>query len=75
VEFTRSPLGAPFCAIASRNRATALRMLAKTPALAQAVVETGDVFFDEIAHYAYGGDTALHMAAAALGVRSMRRAE
>ena len=44
-------------------------MLAEAPALARAVVETGgDVFFDEITHYAYGGDTALHMAAAAYEV-------
>ena len=57
-----------FSAIASRDRATALRLVAKTPALARAVVETGDVFFDEITHYAYGGDTALHMAAAAYEV-------
>jgi ankyrin repeat protein len=68
-ELMRSPLGALFRAIVSRDRATALRILAETPALAGAVVETGDVFFDEITHYAYGGDTALHMAAAAYVLR------
>ena len=70
MELTRSPLGTLFRAIVSRDRATALRMLEETPALAGAVVETGgDVFFDEITHYAYGGDTALHMAAAAYLLR------
>jgi len=48
-----SPLGALFCAIASRDRVAALRMLTESPDCALAVVETGDVFFDEIAHYAY----------------------
>jgi ankyrin repeat protein len=52
-------------AIASRDRVKALEMLEQSPGLVRAVVEDGDVFFDEITHYAYVGDTALHMAAAA----------
>jgi len=71
-EFKRSPLGALFGAIASRNGAAALRLLAASPTLARQALEDGatraqarDFFFDEIAHYAYAGDTALHMAAAA----------
>ena len=61
-----------FSAIAARDAATALRLLAETPGLArQAAVggatrqEAKAYFFDAIMHYAYGGDTALHMAAAA----------
>jgi ankyrin repeat protein len=48
------------------------RRLAASPALATAPAEVGatrqnapDLFFSEIAHYLYAGDTALHMAAAA----------
>lgn len=48
------------------------RRLKDNPALATAAAEVGatrqaaaDFFFKEIAHYLYGGDTALHMAAAA----------
>jgi ankyrin repeat protein len=48
------------------------RRLAANPALATAPAEVGaarhgapDSFFEEIAHYLYAGDTALHMAAAA----------
>src|SRR5438552_11184433 len=48
------------------------RRLAASPALATASSDIGatrqgasDFFFTEIAHYLYGGDTALHMAAAA----------
>jgi hypothetical protein len=58
--------------IASRDRATASRLLAESPVLARQAVEVGATreaatayFFEEIAHYAYAGDTALHMAAAA----------
>jgi hypothetical protein len=58
-------LGALLGAIAARDRKVALGMLATSPALARAVVDGGDVFFDEITHYAYVGDTALHLAAAA----------
>ena len=70
--FKRSPLGTLFSAIASRNRSAALRLLADSPALARQAVESGATraepsafFFKEIGHYAYAGDTALHMAAAA----------
>jgi hypothetical protein len=73
--FRSSPIGALFVAIASRQRTTALRLLAATPALARQAVDAGatrqeakDFFFDEISHYAYAGDTALHMAAAAYEV-------
>jgi hypothetical protein len=48
------------------------RLLAANPELARAQVRTGatrqhasEYFFESIAHYAYAGDTALHMAAAA----------
>src|SRR5438128_9480355 len=48
------------------------RRLAASPALATASSDVGasrqdasDFFFNEIAHYLYAGDTALHMAAAA----------
>jgi len=48
------------------------RQLADDSSLATTAAETGaarqgaaDFFFDEIKHYLYGGDTALHMAAAA----------
>jgi ankyrin repeat protein len=48
------------------------RRLAASPALASARAEAGavrenasDLFFTEIAHYLYAGDTALHMASAA----------
>jgi len=61
----RSPLGALLGTIASRDRVESLRILAESPALVRAVVEDGDVFYEEITHYAYVGDTALHMAAAA----------
>jgi hypothetical protein len=70
--FKRSPLGALFGAIASRNHSTALRLLAESPALARQALKAGatraeatDFFFQEISHYAYAGDTALHIAAAA----------
>jgi hypothetical protein len=59
-------------AIAVGDRATALRLLAASPALARARVEEGATrqsakqhYLDEIAHYLYEGDTALHIAAAA----------
>src|SRR5262245_62018083 len=49
-----------------------LRRLTAQPALATAAAPVGatrdhssEFFFPEIAHYLYGGDTALHMAAAA----------
>jgi len=68
----QAALQALFVAIASRDGTTALRLLADSPLLARTAVETGatradsgDFFFTEIAHYAYAGDTPLHVAAAA----------
>ena len=58
--------------IASRDRSTALRLLAASPTLARLAVTVGatreapeEYFFKEIAHYVYAGDTPLHVAAAA----------
>src|SRR5262245_61864680 len=71
-KFQESPLRTLFAAIASRNRPVALQLLARSPALARQAAEVGasrqeaaSFFFKEIAHYAYAGDTPLHMAAAA----------
>lgn len=59
-------------AIASGDGSAASRLLARAPALARRPVAVGATraaarayFFPAIAHYAYAGDTALHMAAAA----------
>ena len=59
-------------AIASRDRRQVASMLRESPELARRAVIAGatravstDYFFDEIAHYLYAGDTALHVAAAA----------
>ena len=59
-------------AIASGDMAAALRLLAASPALARTRFAEGatrqrakDYFLDEIGHYVYAGDTALHIAAAA----------
>jgi len=61
-----------FRAIAARDAGEALRLLQATPSLATDVAKIGatrqggnDYFFEEILHYAYAGDTALHLAAAA----------
>ena len=61
-----------FRAIAKRDAAEALRLLWATPSLATDAEEVGatreggnDYFFEEILHYVYAGDTALHLAAAA----------
>jgi len=61
-----------FRAIASRDRSAASRLIVGSPQLARQAIEVGATreaasayFFDEIAHYAYAGDTPLHMAAAA----------
>lgn len=58
--------------IASREAPSVLRQLAESPWLARQAIEVGatrDVerayYFEPIAHYAYAGDTPLHMAAAA----------
>jgi hypothetical protein len=57
--------------IAAGDATAASRLLAASPSLASARVERGatrqvttDFFLDEIRHYVYGGDTALHIAAA-----------
>jgi ankyrin repeat protein len=59
-------------AIAARNQARALGLLADSPGLARLAINVGatreaavEHFFKEISHYAYAGDTALHIAAAA----------
>ena len=59
-------------AIVSRNRREASRLLIESPVLVQLAVEVGATreapqahFFEEIVHYAYAGDTPLHIAAAA----------
>ena len=66
-----SPLTALLRTIAAGDTPAALRRLAASPELARARVEAGatrqsarDHFFEEILHYAYAGDTALHIAAA-----------
>jgi len=58
-------------AIAAGDVSLATRLLAASPSLANAHVELGaslqvptDYYFNEIEHYVYGGDTALHVAAA-----------
>ncbi len=58
--------------IAAGDSLTALQMLAATPALATERLMPGasrqratDFFLEPITHYAYGGDTGLHIAAAA----------
>lgn len=57
-------------AIVLGDAATAVSMLVASPDLARERAgadrdATGDRFFEEILHYMYGGDSALHMAAAA----------
>jgi hypothetical protein len=59
-------------AIAAGDDALALGMLRTTPALARSTLARGasrknasDHYLDAIAHYAYSGDTALHLAAVA----------
>jgi ankyrin repeat protein len=69
----RAPvLLALFRAIASRDRSTASQLLAASPLLARQAIEVGaargaasEYYFEEITHYAYAGDTPLHLAAAA----------
>lgn len=65
-------LKALFGAIASRDRAAVSRLLARSPGLACQAAAAGatraqarEYFFASIAHYAYAGDTPLHLAAAA----------
>jgi ankyrin repeat protein len=59
-------------AIVSRNRPMVSRLLAESPAVARVAITVGATraaaetyYFTEINHYAYAGDTALHIAAAA----------
>jgi ankyrin repeat protein len=59
-------------AIASRQAARCSELLEASPQLARSVLKVGasrqvatSYFFDEVGHYAYAGDTALHLAAAA----------
>jgi hypothetical protein len=59
-------------AIVSRDHPTVSRLLAESPVLARLAITVGATraaaeayFFKEIGHYAYAGDTALHIAAAA----------
>src|SRR5262245_9736247 len=59
-------------AIAAGEEAAVKRTLARSPALATATLQIGATrqeakayFFEEILHYVYAGDTALHVAAAA----------
>jgi|SRR5215467_11899643 len=66
------PFRALVQAIVSRDAATAARMLQASPHLAKERASHGatreaaeENFFNEILHYMYEGDTALHMAAAA----------
>jgi hypothetical protein len=61
-----------FRAIASQNRARASQLLLEAPVLARLGIEVAATreaphgyFFEEITHYAYAGDTALHIASAA----------
>jgi len=59
-------------AIAARDQRTTSRLLAQAPSLARMAVRVGasrdderTYYLEEIAHYAYAGDTPLHIAAAA----------
>jgi hypothetical protein len=59
-------------AIASRDTSMTSRLLGKSPLLARRAITVGATreaarayFFEQIPHYAYAGDTPLHMAAAA----------
>jgi ankyrin repeat protein len=59
-------------AIASRDQRTMSRLLAESPPLARMAIRVGasrdderTYYLEEIAHYAYAGDTPLHIAAAA----------
>jgi ankyrin repeat protein len=67
-------------AIVVGDAAAALRLLATSPVLASASAEDGATrqaakayYLDEIAHYLYAGDTALHIAAAAYRLQIVRR--
>jgi hypothetical protein len=75
-----SPLMTLIRTIVAGDAPAALRLVSAAPALAGKPVETGatrqaakQYFFDEIQHYLYEGDTALHMAAAAYRVEIARK--
>ncbi len=68
----KSPIGSLLRAIVSGDEQKSSRLLDASPNLALQVAEVGATrqastvyYFDEIAHYMYAGDTALHIAAAA----------
>jgi hypothetical protein len=70
-----SALQTLFRAIVSGDRSTASRLLSDSPLLARQAAAVGanreaasEYYFEEISHYAYAGDTPLHMAAAAYQV-------
>jgi ankyrin repeat protein len=74
------PLLALCRAIAAGDDAAVSRALRRTPDLAQARIVAGatrarvkDYFLDDIRHYVYAGDTALHIAAAAGDGKLVRR--
>src|SRR5260370_20357630 len=67
-----SALQALFRVIASRDRPMTSRLLAESPLIAQLAIKVGATregasphYFQKISHYAYAGDTPLHIAAAA----------
>jgi hypothetical protein len=69
-----------FRAIVARDATRASRLLATSPSLAQHALGIGasrkgptGYFFQEIKHYVYAGDTALHVAAAAYHLKIARR--
>jgi hypothetical protein len=67
-----SALQALFRVIASRDRPMTSRLLAESPLIARLAIKVGATregaspyYFKKIGHYAYAGDTPLHIAAAA----------
>src|SRR5260370_17864860 len=67
-----SALQALFRVIASRDRPMTSRLLAESPLIAQLAIKVGATregaspyYFQKISHYAYAGDTPMHIAAAA----------
>jgi hypothetical protein len=79
VAVTDEPLSRLLASIVNGNDAATLRVLAASPLLATARVDKGATrqsreasFFEQIKHYAYEGDTALHLAAAAYRERIAR---
>ncbi len=76
---TDSALMALVRAIVADDGCAAQRLLAASPALARARAENGATrqeakayYFDDIGHYLYAGDTALHIAAAAYRLEMVR---